>query len=892
MALRLKNRVKETTTTTGTGTITVSGTAPTGFQTFASALADGDTTYYQLTDGTDWEIGLGTWDETAGTLARTTIFESSNSNSAVNWGAGSKDVFIVMPAEKVSGTTSYSATSDLPLTANQVGDQAFVTANNNLYIWSGSGWYRIATVNQTPTVSGNSATYELATDGTATVVTMTGTDPEGFALTWSATESGDTGIATTTNVDNVFTVTPVTSGSGGTMTVTFAASDGVNTGTANSTFTLNFVAALWPDVTLSIGTSDTNSLDNETFIDRSSNALTVTSTNDPLQTAFHPYLNNWGSFHKGASRAGGYFYTNYTSQTGTSGDWTAELWFYRQYTEELYCRPISIESGASNALETWGNSVFELKGTFAGLNGSGYKSSDTDLDKWHHIALARESGTLRLFIDGELAASGSNTADINLGDIVFGAVDRAGGYALNKGSRLADIRIVNGTAVYTSAFTPPTEPLTEITNTIFMWNGKNWKDTSSNNRDITAVETSTRILRIDAFNPYAQDSEYDVGANKGSVYLATGDEVVISHDSAISAGTGDFCLQFWVYASSGDNASYKGLVSKYSGGAGGIWLQPLSGVLQVGFSTSVLGTGTKNVMDNGWHHIAWTRSGSANKVFVDGEQEISFTASDNLNNTVDMLIGDMGTLGRNFQGYVADLKYDVGNAVYTSAFTPPTSPVGNTNADLYLPMDNAGIFDRTGNFRLEPEGNAATSTTQYKFGSTAMYFDGTGDYVTIPDDNRFDFHGDFTVEMWVYSTGTATTANQTIIGGNGSGSNGWTIYSTQGSETVNFFHTTFRIQSAAGDLPRNQWVHLAVCRSGSTTKMFVDGTEVGTEYTGSETFEQGSANVGTRIGWDIGANGYFTGYLDNLQILNGVAKYTSNFTAPTAEQGRIFQAED
>jgi hypothetical protein len=74
--------------------------------------------------------------------------------------------------------------------------------------------------------------------------------------------------------------------------------------------------------------------------------------------------------------------------------------------------------------------------------------------------------------------------------------------------------------------------------------------------------------------------------------------------------------------------------------------------------------------------------------------------------------------------------------------------------------------------------------------------------------------------------------------------------------------------------------------------MFVDGTQVGSDYTGSETFEQGSANLGTRIGYDIGANGYFTGYLDNLQIINGVAKYTSNFTAPTAEQGRQLQVED
>lgn len=248
MALRLKNRVKETTVTTGTGSVLVAGAAS-GFQTFASALADGDTTYYQITDGTDWEIGEGTWDEANNELARTSVFESSNSGSKVNWGAGAKDVFIVMPAQKVHNTDVYAQVSDMPLTGNSAGDQAYVTSNNNLYIWDGNGWYKIAAVNQTPTVSGNDATYPLATDGTATVVTLTGTDPEGFPVTWSATTSGDTAAATVTNVDNVFTITPSTNeADAGTLVVTFSASDGTNIGTASSDFTLVF-ATDWTALT-------------------------------------------------------------------------------------------------------------------------------------------------------------------------------------------------------------------------------------------------------------------------------------------------------------------------------------------------------------------------------------------------------------------------------------------------------------------------------------------------------------------------------------------------------------------------------------------------------------------------------------------------------------------
>ena len=101
MALVVKDRVKETTATTGTGTLTLAG-AVTGFQTFTSVLSDGDTTYYGIFESATgaFEVGLGTFTSSGTTLARTTILESSNSGSAVNLGAGSKDVFITQPAEK------------------------------------------------------------------------------------------------------------------------------------------------------------------------------------------------------------------------------------------------------------------------------------------------------------------------------------------------------------------------------------------------------------------------------------------------------------------------------------------------------------------------------------------------------------------------------------------------------------------------------------------------------------------------------------------------------------------------------------------------------------------------------------------------------------------------
>lgn len=99
MALVIADRVRETSTTTGTGTLTLGG-AVAGYQTFSSGIGNGNTCYYAITLGSDWEVGLGTYTSAGATLSRDTILASSNANSAVNFGAGTKDVFVTYPAGK------------------------------------------------------------------------------------------------------------------------------------------------------------------------------------------------------------------------------------------------------------------------------------------------------------------------------------------------------------------------------------------------------------------------------------------------------------------------------------------------------------------------------------------------------------------------------------------------------------------------------------------------------------------------------------------------------------------------------------------------------------------------------------------------------------------------
>jgi len=98
MALVVKDRVQETSTTTGTGTFTLAG-AVSGFQSF-SAIGNGNTTYYAIVLGSEWEVGLGTYTSSGTTLARNTILESSNGGTAVNFSAGTKNVFVTYPAEE------------------------------------------------------------------------------------------------------------------------------------------------------------------------------------------------------------------------------------------------------------------------------------------------------------------------------------------------------------------------------------------------------------------------------------------------------------------------------------------------------------------------------------------------------------------------------------------------------------------------------------------------------------------------------------------------------------------------------------------------------------------------------------------------------------------------
>ena len=783
------------------------------------------------------------------------------------------------------GATQYANTSQLPKQDLTFGEFALI--GNTLFITNGVGWYSVGVINQSPSLSISVSDISLGVSGNTINFTYTATDPDGPTPTVTASLVGANSSQANVNLytSNSTVTVENLSATEFSANIVLTATDGIDQTFGTVTLTVAYIYESWAEIILSIGTSSTNGLDNDTFIDRSTNALTVTPSGTPIQTAFHPYLDNWSVE----------FLSNdmFTIPNDTgfdlsgSGDFTVESWIYRTGDNNQYAEWIVGKRATGSPYTfSWyigigtGNKFFIASNT-----GSLLGTTVFELNRWYHVAAVRESGTTKVYVDGVLE---------NTGSVTISEVDTpltVGNYTVDSpefNGFISNLRIVKGTAVYTSAFTPPTEKLTAVSGTSLLTCQSNrFIDNSTNSHTITVGGTP----EVSAFNPFGQGSEYAVGENKGSVYL-NGSSYMTLATSPFHMDQSDFTAECWIYptvlgryimgiwsSTSASNQSWS--FRTFSGGNINSEIDP--GDVQIATSSAGI------IKLNQWHHVALTRSGGDFRIFVNGDV-VASGSSPGFNMAEGggfMGIGAVqGLTGSPFTGYISDVYIRKGAAKYTSAFTTPTAPVQNTNATLYLPMDNAGIFDKTGNHTLTTVGNASTSTTQTKFATTAMYFDGTGDFARITNMSSFGTNN-FTVEGWIYNLSGGVSRN---IADARTGSS-WAIqavsneYKVYDEVTASYIHTTtgsFETNNL------NSWIHIAWCRSGSTSRFFINGTQVGSDVSNSSNYQNTSLRIGSRYSED---QQYFQGYIENLQILNGIAKYTSNFTAPTQTQGRNYQAE-
>jgi hypothetical protein len=804
-------------------------------------------------------------------------------------------------SEVSSGGASIDVLADMTAliaaTGMSNGDQAFVTGNNNLYIYSGSGWYKVATVqNDAPSaITGVSGTYELAIDGTATTITAVSTDPEGFPLTWSYSASGLGSIATISQVDNVFTITPSTTiADAGTFSLTINATDGINGAVSTTTnLTLEFIVTVTNSRYTTLLATAVDTSDNNNITDASTSNHTITVNGDAHAGTFSPYRS--GGYSTYFDGAGDYLNAagNVAFEFGT-GDFSIELFFYRT------------ASGSVDTLLQYGNASvsgysqiswtvyisssnylsFEISdGTPGGAGKLSLVSSVLfPTNSWVHVSVVRDGNNFTLYQNGNSVATTTDNRSVYVSPspLLWIARNHSAGSGDTAGF-FSNVRIVKGTAVYTTNFTPPTERLTAITNTSLLTCHLPYiSDGSTNNHSITVNgDVSTKPLA-----PY-DNLEYSAADHGGSVYFdGTGDALRIADNSNIQLGTSAFTIEGWFYCN--DTNPTQGIIAKRDA-SGEYWRWIITGG-NLNFRFQSVGGGsfacnTVSVPTKTWCHFAVTRDSNNDvRQFVNGistQNAINSTGNFDISGS-SLRVGEYELNTGHFSGFVSDIKIIKNSALYTTDFTPPNAPLSSSGAELHIKGTDASIIDKSQGANIKLVGNTTGSTTQVKFADTkSIYFDGTGDEIQTPTSELFRYGtGDFTWEFWTNPSSQGTYDYIITQGSSPAGTSGLGLYLQGGVFKV--YHSGAAIIIGTTSISNNTWYHVALAREGTTMRLFLDGTLEGSA-TNSADIQPGTS-YGVVIGrWtEIGDSQYYDGYLQDLRVTKGLARYTANFTPPTA----------
>jgi hypothetical protein len=618
------------------------------------------------------------------------------------------------------------------------------------------------------------------------------------------------------------------------------------------------------NVSLLLQGDGTNGAQNNTFLDSSTNNFTITRNGNTTQGSFSPYGNLWSNYFDGS---GDYLsVANNAALSFGTGDFTMECWI----------SPASQPSSFNAIIGTsaTGGPILNLRGsgtsTSIGLNS--YGSADIfnisytfTQNVWTHIAVTRSGTSLKLFINGTQTGSTVTNSTNFSGYVTSIAMADNGNQYFN--GYISNARIVKGTALYTSNFTPSTTPLTAVSGTSLLTCQSNrFIDNSSNNFAIT-VNGNTSVQRFSPFNPTAA---YDPAAIGGSGYFDGSSNLATASLPSMT----DFTAEAWFYLTSATTNNQNAISI---GGALilGFFNSTNNDVLRfacAGVTTPITGLPTKTSLLNTWNHVAMSRSGSSVSCYLNGTRVATLTAP----NTVG---SGSYILGSGFVGYVSNARVVKGTALYSGAtISVPTAPLtAITNTNLLCNFTNAGIPDAAMMNDLETVGNAQVSTSVKKYGTGSLAFDGTGDYLySVTSPNLSVGTGDFTIECWAYFN--SVSGFQVLFDLRSAQPSSAPLLYIAGNSRLNYlFNSGTPVAFGPNPLSTSTWYHIAWVRSGTTHTLYVNGVSQTTFTDGTGTATS-PVTIGART--TGGASDYLNGYIDDLRITKGYARYTANFTPP------------